>query len=96
MTRKRTLSSTASGEPLSNSAPTAAHRHLPFGTFVKVTNLRNARSQIVRITDRGPYIRGRIIDVTIGVGERLGMVNAGVVPVTVEVMEPTGGRRGSA
>ena len=87
---------TASGEPLSNSANTAAHRHLPFGTLVKVTNLRNDRSEVVRITDRGPFIRGRIIDVTVGVGERLGMVKAGVVPVKVEVMEPRGGRRSSA
>jgi len=87
---------TASGEPLSNSANTAAHRHLPFGTLVKVTNLKNSRSEVVRITDRGPFIRGRVIDVTIGVGERLGMVKAGVVPVKVEVLEPRGGRRTSA
>ncbi|MEM7146039.1 MAG: septal ring lytic transglycosylase RlpA family protein [Verrucomicrobiota bacterium] len=78
---------TASGERLSNSAATAAHKTLPFGTKVKVTNLTNGRSEVVRITDRGPYIKGRIIDVTIGTAERLGMVTAGVVPVTVEVME---------
>ncbi|MEM8955364.1 MAG: septal ring lytic transglycosylase RlpA family protein [Verrucomicrobiota bacterium] len=78
---------TASGERLSNSAATAAHKTLPFGTKVKVTNLANGRSEVVRITDRGPYIKGRIIDVTIGTAQRLGMVTAGVVPVKVEVME---------
>ncbi|MCB1236137.1 MAG: septal ring lytic transglycosylase RlpA family protein [Verrucomicrobiae bacterium] len=77
---------TASGVPLSDSAPTAAHRSLPFGTPVRVTNLRNGRSAIVRITDRGPYIRGRIIDVSIGTARQLDFVGAGVVPVRVEVM----------
>lgn len=82
---------TASGEPFSDSASTAAHRHLPFGTWVKVTNLRNGRSEHVRITDRGPFVRGRIIDVSRGVGERLGMIHAGVVPATVQVVQPLGG-----
>ena len=77
---------TASGEPFSNSAATAAHRSLPFGTWVKVTNLRNDRSELVRITDRGPFTRGRIIDVSRGIGKKLGMVKAGVVPARVEVM----------
>jgi rare lipoprotein A len=54
---------------------------------VRVTNEKNGRSEVVRITDRGPYISGRIIDVTIGTAERLGMVTAGVIPVSVEVME---------
>ena len=75
---------TASGEPLHNDKPTAAHRTLPMGTLVKVTNLHNGATETVRITDRGPYIRGRVIDVTIGTAKRLDMVNAGVVPVTVE------------
>lgn len=80
-------SHTSSGERLRNDANTAAHKSLPHGTHVKVTNLNNGRSQIVRITDRGPYIRGRIIDVTIGVAKRLDFVNAGVVPVKCEIME---------
>lgn len=75
---------TASGERLRNNAPTAAHRTLPMGSIVRVTNLRNGRSQIVKITDRGPFIKGRIIDVTIGTAERLDMVNSGVVPCKVE------------
>jgi rare lipoprotein A (peptidoglycan hydrolase) len=78
---------TASGERLSDREPTAAHRSLPFGTKVRVTNMKNGRSEVVRITDRGPYIAGRIIDVTIGTAERLGMVVAGVVPVKMEVLE---------
>ena len=77
---------TASGEPLRNNARTAAHKSLPFGTRVRVTNMKNGRSEIVRITDRGPYKRGRIIDVTIGVAKQLDMVTAGVVPVKVEVL----------
>ena len=75
---------TASGLRLSNNAATAAHRTLPMGAIVRVTNLRNGRSQIVKISDRGPYVKGRIIDVTIGTAERLGMVNSGVVPCKVE------------
>ncbi len=78
---------TASGERLRNNARTAAHRWLKMGTRVRVTNLRNRISVIVRINDRGPFIKGRIIDVTIGVARELGMVTAGVVPVTVEVLK---------
>jgi rare lipoprotein A len=78
--------STASGIPLSDSIPTAAHRSLPFGTFVKVTNLNNGRSEIVKITDRGPFIRGRIIDLSLAAASQIGMVQAGVVPVEVEVV----------
>lgn len=77
-------SRTASGERLRNDAPTAAHRTLPMGSVVKVTNLRNGKCETVRITDRGPFTRGRIIDVTIGTAEKLDMVRAGVVPVKVE------------
>jgi rare lipoprotein A len=80
---------TASGERLSNSAHTAAHRTLPFGTRVRVTNLRNGRSTVVRINDRGPYIKGRIIDVTKGVARKLGMVDRGVVKTKIEVLEPS-------
>lgn len=78
---------TASGESLRNDAATAAHPSFPMGTIVKVTNLRNGLSETVRITDRGPHTKGRIIDVTIGTAEKLGMVRSGVVPVTVEPMQ---------
>jgi len=78
---------TASGEKLRDSASTAAHKSLKMGTRVRVTNLRNSKSEIVRITDRGPYVRGRIIDVTVGVAKRLGFYARGLAPVRVEVLE---------
>ena len=67
---------TASGQRLSNEAATAAHKTLPMGTKVRVTNQSNGKSEIVTITDRGPYVRGRIIDLTIGCAERLGFRTA--------------------
>lgn len=78
---------TASGERLSNHASTAAHKTLPMGTIVRVTNVANGKSEIVRITDRGPYTKGRIIDVTVGCAERLGFYSHGVVPVKLEVLQ---------
>lgn len=77
---------TASGQRLSNGGATAAHKTLPLGTKVRVTNTRNGKSEVVTINDRGPYIKGRIIDVTIGCAERLGFRSSGVVPVKVEVL----------
>jgi len=79
---------TASGQKLCNFKPTAAHKTLPMGTKVRVTNQANGKSEIVTINDRGPYIKGRIIDVTIGTAERLGFRQRGVVPVKVEVLKP--------
>ena len=78
---------TASGQRLRNEAYTAAHRTLPFGTRVRVTNLNNNKSAIVHINDRGPFTKGRIIDVTIGVGRHLGMIRSGLIPCKVEVLE---------
>jgi rare lipoprotein A len=66
---------------------TAAHRTLPFGSYVMVTNLENGKSVIVRINDRGPFIKGRIIDLSYAAAKVLGMVGPGVVPVRVEVLE---------
>jgi rare lipoprotein A len=77
---------TASGQRLCNNGATAAHKTLPMGTQVRVINTHNGASEIVTITDRGPYIRGRIIDVTIGTAERLGFRSRGVAPVKVEVL----------
>jgi len=77
---------TASGQTLCNHAPTAAHKTLPMGTKVRVINLENNKSEVVTINDRGPFIKGRIIDVTIGTAEKLGFVKRGVVPVKVEVL----------
>jgi len=70
-------SRTASGERMNPSDMTAAHRSLPFGTKVRVTNNRNGKSVIVRINDRGPFIRGRIIDLSKGAAQRIGMVSSG-------------------
>jgi rare lipoprotein A len=79
-------SKTASGERFDQDALTAAHRTLPFGAVVRVTNLRNERAVTVRINDRGPYGRGRVIDVSRAAARALDMIVAGVVPVTVEVL----------
>ena len=76
----------ASGGWFNPNALTAAHRSLPFGTRVRVTNLRNGRSVVVRINDRGPYIRGRIIDLSKRAAGVVGMRSAGVVPVRVDVL----------
>lgn len=78
---------TASGERMNANALAAAHRSLPFGTRVRVENLRNGRSVIVRINDRGPFIRGRVIDLTRGAATRIGMVEAGVEQVRVTVVD---------
>ena len=78
---------TASGELFSPGKLTAAHRSLPFGTIVRVTNLRNGRTVIVRINDRGPYTKGRIIDLTPAAAQRLGF--SGLAPVTLDVIAPT-------
>ncbi len=69
----------------SRSAMAAAHKSLPCGTMVLVTNKRNGRSVTVRINDRGPYVRGRIIDLTPAAAREIDMIRAGVVPVRVDV-----------
>jgi rare lipoprotein A len=68
---------------------TAAHRTLPFGTQVRVTNLDNGRTAVVKINDRGPFIPGRVIDVSVAAAQALGMIQAGVARVRVEVVTPT-------
>ncbi|QXI27707.1 septal ring lytic transglycosylase RlpA family protein [Pseudomonas vanderleydeniana] len=75
---------TASGEPFNQNGLTAAHRQLPFGTRVKVTNLANDRSVVVRINDRGPHTRGRLIDVSRQAAEELGMLQSGTARVRVQ------------
>ncbi len=72
---------TASGERMNPHALTAAHRSLPLGTKVKVTNRRNGRTVVVRINDRGPFIRGRIVDLSRAAARALGFVQAGHTPV---------------
>ena len=77
---------TANGEIMSSKAMTAAHKSLPFGTRVRVTNRNNGKSITVRINDRGPFIAGRVIDVTRGVARRLGFNGKGVVPVSLKIV----------
>jgi rare lipoprotein A len=77
-------SQTASGARFNPRAMTAAHRSLPFGTKVRVTNKRNGKSVIVTINDRGPFIRGRIIDLSTSAAGVIDMRSAGVAPVLVE------------
>jgi len=77
---------TSSGEPFDMYKLTAAHVTLPLGTRVLVTNLRNARSVEVRINDRGPWVRGRVIDLSYAAARELGAVSAGVVAVRVRVL----------
>lgn len=75
---------TASGERFNPDALTAAHRRLPFGTRLRVTNLRNDRSVIVRINDRGPFTRGRVIDLSKAAARRIGMIASGTARVRIE------------
>ena len=77
---------TASGEIFNMYALTAAHRYYPFGTIVEVTNLENGRKVIVRINDRGPYKKGRIIDLSYAAAKKLGMIGKGVVKVKLRVI----------
>jgi rare lipoprotein A len=79
---------TANGERFDMYALTAAHRTLRMHTRVRVINLRNGANVVVRINDRGPYSRGRIIDVSFAAAKQLGMLDAGVIPVRVEVLGP--------
>jgi len=77
---------TASGEIYDLNGLTAAHLTLPFGTIVRVTNLKNNKNILLRINDRGPYIGGRIIDVSLAAAKRLGFVYDGITQVRIEVV----------
>jgi len=79
---------TASGEVFDMGEMTASHRTLPFGTRVRVTNLANGRKVVVRINDRGPYKRKRIIDLSYAAARELGMVGAGTARVRLEMVGP--------
>jgi rare lipoprotein A len=82
---------TANGEKMNANALAAAHRTLPFGTQVRVDNLANGRSVVVRINDRGPFVRGRVIDLTRGAAQRIGMIHSGTASVRVTVVN--GGKK---
>ncbi len=79
---------TASGEVFDKSAMTAAHKTLPIGSKVKVTNLQNGREAVLRINDRGPYVQGRVIDVSEAAALALGFASQGVTNVHVDLMGP--------
>lgn len=76
-------SRTANGERMNPSAMTAAHRSLPFGSRIRVVNRANGKSVVVRINDRGPFIRGRIIDLSKAAAGRIGMIGSGHAPVCI-------------
>lgn len=78
---------TANGERYNQNAMTAAHKKLPFNTKVRVTNLNNNETVIVRINDRGPFIRGRIIDLSKKAAKEISMLGSGTAPVLVETLE---------
>jgi rare lipoprotein A len=77
---------TANGEVFDTHELTMAHRSLPMGTSVRVTNLDNGRSVVLRVNDRGPYVRGRVADLSHAAAERLGFVDEGVVPARIELL----------
>ncbi len=81
---------TASGEVFDQWAMTAAHKKLPFGTIVEVKNLKNNKKVKVRINDRGPFVRDRIIDLSRAAAEKIDLVRLGVAPVRVEVLRRGG------
>ena len=83
----KTGTQTASGKPLKDTEYTAAHRTLKFGTKVRVTNTRNDKSIVVTITDRGPFIKGRVIDLTVAGAKALGFHSRGLAVVKVEVVK---------
>ena len=82
--KRATGARTASGERLHHDSLTCAHRTYPFGTLLKVTNLNNGKTVVVRVTDRGPFAKGRIIDLSYAAAKQLDMLFAGVATVTVE------------
>ncbi|MCK1275477.1 septal ring lytic transglycosylase RlpA family protein [Bradyrhizobium sp. 61] len=77
---------TASGTTFDRDSLTAAHRNLPFGTHVRVTDLKSSKSVVVRITDRGPWVRGRVIDLSLAAARSLGITDRGVAQVRVVVL----------
>jgi rare lipoprotein A len=82
-------STTASGEPYDMNGLTCAHRELPLGTRIRVTNLQNNRFAVLRINDRGPVIPNRLLDVSKAAARSLGFVRAGLATVRVEIVPPT-------
>jgi rare lipoprotein A len=78
---------TASGEKFNPQGLTAAHRTLPFGTRVRVTSVSTGKAIVVRINDRGPFIRGRIIDLALGAARSVGILRSGVAKVRLDILK---------
>lgn len=78
---------TASGQIYNKNKLTAAHKKLPFGTKVKVTNLNNNKSTVVTINDRGPFVKGRVIDLSVAAATEIGMLKSGVSEVILEILD---------
>jgi rare lipoprotein A len=78
---------TANGERFNAESLTAAHPNLPFGSWVRIVNVRNGKFEVVRINDRGPYQEGREIDVSYRVARKIGLINSGVSQVRLELMQ---------
>ncbi len=85
--KRATGARTASGERVHHDSLTCAHRFYPFGTYLKVTNMGNQKSVIVRVTDRGPFSRGRVIDLSWGAAKAIDMLAKGIASVMVEVVD---------
>lgn len=81
---------TASGKPYDKKKLTAAHKTLPFGTIVRVTNKKNGKTVDVEINDRGPFIKGRVIDLSVAAAQELDMMDSGVISVSVDIIEVPG------
>lgn len=84
---------TASGQMFSNNSLTAASKTLPFGTKLKLTNPKNGRSVVVRVNDRGPFVQGRDLSITIRAAQRLGMIKSGVQQIEMETEQAPSGAR---
>lgn len=80
---------TSSGQKIHHDSMTCAHRFFPFGTLLKVKNINNGKVVTVKVTDRGPFARGRIIDLSWGAARELGILNKGVAVVEVELLDGT-------
>ncbi len=78
---------TANGEVFDMYGKTAAHRNLAFGTRLKVTNLENGKSVIVKVNDRGPFVAGRILDLSFGAAKEIGMIGSGVAKVNIKILK---------
>jgi len=83
---KYQFSKTSSGERFNQLALTGAHRTLPFGTIVRVTNLKNDKSVVVKVNDRGPFVDGRIIDLSRNAFSKIGKTESGIIEVQIEVI----------